>query len=209
MFDIQFNFINRSVDLTEKSIVIFQENIAESFQETAVAWTVLNGVGLNDSSLFWYSSKLELAVSDYWGHISQVTEVSPGNAYELVQDLSGDVIRKSSRSVANPYAIEMWNGQENNVVNGNCLREGKLLATKRAICPREKAVFEFQPTIAIGVTSKVEEGDEINLSHLKEMCTIIPLGHMPIKTADIVMTGGGTGPDATPYEFSLENICRV
>jgi hypothetical protein len=65
-------------------------------------------------------------------------------------------------------------------------------------------VFTFKPTIWIGVASQVEPGDVIDSAILSEINTEISL--LGIVSADIVMTGGGTGPNATPFAFTLQNI---
>jgi hypothetical protein len=56
----------------------------------------------------------------------------------------------------------------------------------------------------IGVVSQVEEGEVMNSAILSDINTELSL--LGIQSADIVMTGGGAGPQATPFEFTLENV---
>ena len=72
------------------------------------------------------------------------------------------------------------------------------------MAPGQKAVFAFKPTIFIGVVSEVAEGDVMDSAVISDINTEISL--LGIASADIVMTGGGTGPDAVPFAFNLENV---
>jgi hypothetical protein len=78
------------------------------------------------------------------------------------------------------------------------------VASKTGIAPGQKAVFEFQPKIYIGVVSQVQEGDAMNSAIISQINTQISL--FGITSADIVMRGGGPGPSSTPFYFSLENV---
>ena len=44
----------------------------------------------------------------------------------------------------------------------------------------------------------------MNSAILSDINTELSL--LGIQSADIVMTGGGAGPQATPFEFTLENV---
>ena len=44
MADINITFINQSSDSNNSQVVIFQQNVPSSFDETAVAWRVIHGV---------------------------------------------------------------------------------------------------------------------------------------------------------------------
>jgi hypothetical protein len=72
----------------------------------------------------------------------------------------------------------------------NIYRDNKLLATETHIMPGQKALFQFQPRIFIGVTAEVEEGEVMSSSIIQQINTEINL--FGIQSADIVMTGGGT-----------------
>ena len=41
---------------------------------------------------------------------------------------------------------------------------------------------------------------------MKESDVNSEIGLLGVQSADIVMTGGGVGPNATPFKFSLENV---
>jgi hypothetical protein len=65
-------------------------------------------------------------------------------------------------------------------------------------------VFEFKPTIWIGVASQIVQGQVMDSAIISNINTEISL--LGIASADIVMTGGGPGANSTPFAFNLENI---
>ena len=81
------------------------------------------------------------------------------------------------------------------------------LFEKNNLDPQQMAVFEFKPTIWIGVVSQVEEGEVMNSAIISDINT--ELGLLGVASADIVMTGGGSGPNASAFEFHLQNIVSV
>jgi len=81
-------------------------------------------------------------------------------------------------------------------------RNGKLLAIWRSVLRGQVAIFEFTPTIWIGVASEVSPGNQISLSMVSNIYTEISL--LGVKSADIVMTGGASG--GQPITFKLENV---
>jgi hypothetical protein len=54
------------------------------------------------------------------------------------------------------------------------------------------------------VASHVQQGDAMSSAIISAINTEINL--QGIASADIVMTGGGSGAEAMPFEFKLENI---
>jgi hypothetical protein len=75
------------------------------------------------------------------------------------------------------------------------------------VAPQQKAVFRFTPTLWIGTATEVVEGGPMNSAVLSSTNTELSL--LGMAAADIVMTGGGGGVDATPFAFALENIVRA
>lgn len=75
------------------------------------------------------------------------------------------------------------------------------------IPPRGFAEFVTHPEIWIGVVSSIEEGSIINSAVEQEIRTRFDLAR--IESADIVMTGGGSGPNSRPFMFTLENVVRA
>lgn len=204
MDNIKLNFINRSNDINNSEIVIFQKNVAQNFDETVVAWKVIKNCGRNDNHPFTYTMEIQVSASDSYGNYSPKLTAYNGNAFEMIKDTSGDVLRLSSTSATNANEVEIINKLTVGAINANCYRDGSLVAIKTNLAPEEKAFFEFQPTIFIGVASQVDEGEVLNSAIVSEINTKFNL--LGISSADIVMTGGGAGRNATPFSFTLENI---
>jgi len=103
-----------------------------------------------------------------------------------------------------PGEIDIVNASASDAVNANIYRNGRLLAIKTGVLPGQKAAFAFQPTLWIGAVSKMQQGEIIDSAIVSQLNTKISL--TGIKSADIVMTGGGPGPSSTAFNFSLQNV---
>jgi hypothetical protein len=204
MDKIKLNFINRSNDTNNSSVVIFQQNVAENFGELAIAWKVIENCGRLDNHPFIFPLNFMVSASDSYGNYTPQLAAYDGQAFDMVQSASGDILQLSSVPATSPTTVEIRNNLTYGAINANCYRDGKLLATKTGLAPGQKAVFQFQPRIYIGVVSQVEEGDVMNSAIISQINSEINL--FGITSADIVMTGGGPGKSATAFTFTLENI---
>lgn len=199
---IKLNFINKSNDTNNSSVVIFQQNLAEDSLPTA--WIVIQNCGRLDNHPFTYPIDLQVSASDSYGNYTPLLTAYDGQAFDMVKSTSGDILQLSTTPATSPYQTEVRNELNMGAINAYCFRDGKLLATKTGMAPGQKAVFEFQPRIYIGVVSQIEEGDVMNAAIISQINTEINL--LGITSADIVMTGGGSGASSTPFNFTLENI---
>jgi hypothetical protein len=202
--NIKLNLINRSNDHNNSDIVIFSKNVATEYDEPSIAWTVIQNCGLGSHHPFAYPMASQVAYADSWGNYTPQMDAQAGQRFEAVRSNSGDVIQLSSQPAAAPNEVEIANSLEQGAINAQVYKDGRLFAHKAGVAPGQKAVFEFKPTIWIGVVSQIIEGQVMNSAILSAVNTEISL--LGIASADIVMTGGGPGPEATPFEFSLENI---
>ncbi|KAA2238860.1 hypothetical protein F0L74_21845 [Chitinophaga agrisoli] len=203
MTAIKLNLINQSNDHNNSQIVIFQKNAVTSVEELAVAWQVISNLGQGWQHPFTYSMNVSVGAGDAWGNYSPQQPAQDGQQFSVVRDTSGDVLTATG-TASNPNEIEILNALAQGTINANVYRDGKLTATKTSVAPGQKAVFEFKPTIWVGVVSQVEEGEVMNSAIISQVNTEISL--FGLASADIVMTGGGSGPDAKPFEFTLQNI---
>ena len=204
MSTIKLNFINKSNDTNNSSIVIFQQNVAENFGEIAIAWKVIKNCGRLDNHPFTFPMNFQVSASDSYGNYTPQLAADNGQAFEMIRDTSGDVLQLSKVPATNPNEVEVRNNLTSGTIAANCYKDGKLLAAKIGLAPGQKAVFEFQPTIYIGAPSQIEEGDFIDTAMTSQINT--PLNLLGIISADIVMTGGGPGSGANQFYFSLENV---
>lgn len=202
--NIKLNFINRSNDINNSEVVIFQKNVAETFDELAIAWRVIENCGRNDNHPFTYPLKFQVCSSDSYGNYTPEMTAYEGQSYEMIKDTSGDVLQLSQTPAVSPQEVEIKNNLSTGAISGNIYRDGKLLAAKTNVAPGQKCVFQFQPRIFIGVASQIVEGEVMNSAIIQQINTEINL--FGIQSADIVMTGGGSGPSAAAFNFHLENI---
>jgi hypothetical protein len=207
MENIKLNFINRSQDANNSNVVIFQQNVAEDFGELAIAWRVIKNCGRLDNHPFLYPLKFQVCASDSYGNYTPQLTAFDGQAYEMVKDTSGDILRVAGTPSTSANEVEIRNNLTQGAINANIFKDGKLLAAKTNMAPGQKAVFEFHPRIYIGVVSQIEEGEVMNSAIIQQVNTEINL--FGITSADIVMTGGGPGPSSTAFEFKLENINKA
>ena len=201
--DIKLNFINRSNDTNNSQVVIFQKNVATDFEEVATAWRVIKNCGMGDNHPFTYPMTMQVSASDSWGNYTPQFDAQNGQQFAVEKTTSGDQLIESGSS-ANINEIEVLNSLERGVVNANIYKSGKLLAQKTAIAPEQKAVFEFKPTLWIGIASQVQEGQVMNSAILSNINTELSL--LGVASADIVMSGGGPGENSTPFQFQLQNV---
>lgn len=201
--DIKLNFINQSNDVNDSDVVIFAKNVATSADELAIAWLVIQHCGQGEYHPFTYPQRVEVGASDSWGNFTPQTLAREGQAFAMTRNASGDVLSLAG-DAASPHEIEVQNRLPEGSINAFIFRAGKRFASKTSLAPQEAAVFEFRPTLWIGVVSQVEEGEFMNSAVLSRMNTELSL--LGIASADIVMTGGGAGPEAKPFSFSLQNI---
>jgi hypothetical protein len=204
MEKIKLNFINRSNDITNLSVVIFQKNVANDFDETVVAWKVIENCGIQENHPFTFSFDLNVCSGDSYGNYTPQFNAFSGQAFEMLTTTSGDMLQISSTPATNSTEVEVRNNLEKGAINANCYKDGKLLAVKTGLAPGQKAAFEFQPKIYIGVVSEIEEGEIMNAAIISEINSEINL--FGITSADIVMSGGGPGESSTSFNFTLENI---
>jgi hypothetical protein len=200
---INLTFINQSNDTNNSQVVIFQKNVAINVDEFAVAWKVIQNCGPGWNHPFTFSGQFYTAAGDSWGNHSPQVPAAGGQTFSVVATPSGDVLQLMSES-ADTHEIGISNDLQTGAISANIFMDGSLLATKTNVSPGQKAVFQFKPTIWVGVVSQLTEGDVINSAILSQVNTEISL--LGLKSADIVMTGGGPGSSSTPFIFTLQNV---
>lgn len=199
--DIEITFINQSNDMNNSSVVIFQKNEATSMGEIAVAWTVIRNCGRNWTHKFRYPQDTYVAAADSFGNVSNPHLAADGQKWMVVNTSSGHEFALDPTPASSPTEIEIKNALSQGSVDAQIYKDGRLLATKTGLSPEQKAVFSFKPTIYVGVVSEIQQGDIMNSAILSDINTEISL--LGITKANLIMTGGGVGPDAAPFQFTL------
>lgn len=201
--DIQLNFINNSNDANNSEIVIFQKNVATNFDELAVAWQVIRYCGQGDNHPFTFPMQMQVGASDSYGNYTPQLDAQKGQMFEMALTPSGNRLVPAGPATRSTE-VQVLNSLENGAINASICKNGKLLAIKTSIAPQQKAAFQFKPTIWIGVASQIVQGQVMNSAIVSSITTELSL--LSIASADIVMTGGGPGPNAKPFAFNLENV---
>ena len=204
MNSIKLNFINRS-DVTRNSrIVIFQKNEGTSFDDLAIAWKVIKNCSQGDSHPFIYEHDTQIVIGDSYGNMTAPQTLEPGYKYEIIsEEPTGNFLQRSTRA-ATSSSVEIYNVSGSHSAIVYIYRNRRLIATKGVVASGQKTIFDFKPCIYIGLPSGIEEGDIIDSAVISEINKQVFLAG--IASADLVMSEGGTGIDATPFEFSLENV---
>ena len=204
MANITLNFINESNDKNNSEIVFFQKNVGTNFDELSVAWKVIKNCATGWHHSFEYPMEMKVSASDSWGNeISQPSVANNGQLFHVYKDQSGNQLAYNSPGTSRSE-IQLRNDLGEGSIDAKIYKSGKLLALKTGVSPSQKAVFQFKPTLWVGVVSQVEEGTVMNSAVMSDINS--ELGLLGVKSADIVMTGGGTGVSASKFQFSLENI---
>lgn len=201
--NIRLNFINNSNDANNSQVVIFQKNVATDFDELAVAWLVIQNCGQGDNHPFVFPIDMSVGASDSWGNYTPQLTAQNGQLFTMQPTPSGDTLVYTGAGPS-MSEVQVLNGLQQGAINASIYKDGRLLATKTSIAPAQKAAFQFKPTIWIGVASQMVQGQVMNSAIISNINTELSL--LGIASADIVMTGGGPGPNSTPFQFNLENV---
>jgi hypothetical protein len=207
MADIKLRLVNQSQDVNNTRYVIFQKNVAENFDELAIAWRVVKNLGIGDYHPFTYPVDFYVSAGDAWGNHMPQQLAANGQMWEVKRERSGDRLVVSPTPADSQTEVEVKNSLPMGAISADIYRDGKLLATKTNVSPEQKAVFQFQPRLFIGAVSQIEEGQVMHSAILQNINTEIDL--LGIVKADIVITGGGGGPQAQPFQFTLSRINMV
>lgn len=201
--DIALNFINNSNDTNNSQVVIFQKNVATNFDDLPVAWKVISYTGRGDKHPFAFPMAMQVGASDSYGNYTPQLDAQHGQMFQMTLTSSGDHLVPAG-SGTSAREVQVLNSLAKGAIDASIYKGGRLLATKNSIAPQQKAVFQFKPTIWIGVASQVVQGQILDSAILSDINTELSL--LGIASADIVMTGGGPGAQSTPFAFNLENI---
>jgi hypothetical protein len=202
---VKLKFVNRSRGVDIPDVLIFQKNVATDLEEAAVAWKVIRNCGPNTHHPFVFSTDLEIGIGDEYGNFSPRIKAGKGRVYAVSATVSGR--RFAYKSPGNNNSdICIRNDLPRGAINANVYLDDKILATKTAVAPGQKALFQFKPTIWVGVRRQLVQGDVIDSAIVNAVNTEISL--LGIASATIVMTGGGPGVEANPYTFTLEDVAH-
>lgn len=191
---INLRYVNQT-NIPNINVVTFQKNVAASFDTNVTAWSVIN---LIDKKTIIYDPDLTIAYQDSHGNLTSRLSVEPGQQFLAT---IGGILEFNGPATSNKE-IELLNGISSDTITAIIYRTSKEVGRMGPISNGQKAVFQFKPTIWVGVDDTISQGDILNSSVISGFNTEISL--LGIKSADIIITGSGTEPD--PFSFSLGNV---
>lgn len=193
---IRLRVINNSSN-NDLNVLLFQKNQAVDFATSAVAWTVLSNLDISQNRTVIFGSELRMG-------------------YKKIDTLSETIVcTPGQQIIANEDFTMGYNGSSDNVneieiisnvftlaaITGRLHRSNRLLMQSDLLDNGSIGYFGIRPTLWIGVVTGVNQGDIIGEEILTQINTELSL--LGIASADIVISGG---TEATPYNFTLQNI---
>lgn len=200
--EIQLKLVNRSDDASGTDVVIFQKNLADPVDAPAVAWIVVSDFAPGQTYAFTYPTAVTLAALDSRGEAIPAVPAEPGQLFAVHDSPDGDVLHCTD-TAADDQAIELRNGLAQAATDALVYRDSKVVAMNRMIPPGQRARFQFEPIVWIGIARMVQMGrilDDLIMNNIDTQLSLLG-----IKSADIIMSGGGGSP-AAPYRFEFDNV---
>ncbi len=126
-----------------------------------------------------------------------------GQRFSVTSTPSGDTLSLHG-AASSPGAIQCRNDLAQGTISASLYKSGKPWMQSAPIPPAQEAVFEYVPTLIIGVIPGAEEGEVMDSAILSNINTELSL--LGVAKANIIMTGGGPGQTSTPFRFALEDV---
>jgi hypothetical protein len=205
MSGIVITIFNKCTVPYSNAIVIFQKNVGSSGipAETCIAWTVVV-VPFEGSVAIPVPSETTVAASDAYGNATPQLTAQNGNRFDMISSPAGNQLQLSSQSASDPQVVEVCNELPVGAINAMMYRDNCLLARKTGFGPGQKAVFAFEPTLCFSFSTQIRPGDMLDATVTAD--PVLQLSLTGISSADLVMTGGGTGSSAQPYRLTLLDV---
>jgi hypothetical protein len=205
--DIKLRFVNRSSDGNRSEVVIYQKNLVANMASLAVAWKVIRYCGRDCYHPFVYPDGYEVCIADQHGNFSPRVLAVNGQLVKVVSTPTGGRRLLRAGPASSSTEVDVLNDLPQGAVDVCIFRDNRLAGIKTTVTPGQKAVFQYQPALWIGVASQIAQGVAISSAVMSSTNTELSL--IGIASADIVMSGGGPGQGSTPYEFNLENVVSI
>ncbi|GAB2869724.1 hypothetical protein GCM10027277_43750 [Pseudoduganella ginsengisoli] len=203
---IKLTFHNLSNDRNNSRIVIFQRNEQASLDDLGIAWKVIQNCGFDETHPFELPLNMQASVADSYGNFSPLVDVVPGQTLAYQTAPSGYRLLPVEPSPGG-VVVQINNSLPQGVIHAGIYKNGTLLARKKNICPEDLALFEFKPTIWVGAASQIEQGDSMNSAVMNQ--TFKEFSLLGLRSATIVMQGGGGDRNALPLTFELTDRVMV
>ncbi|MGM0593957.1 MAG: hypothetical protein ACQETD_05405 [Pseudomonadota bacterium] len=142
-------------------------------------------------------------MSDYYGNYSPHLPVQLGSNYTVSPQTSGRRLEQDGTALQ-CHTLSVVNRLPIGALDMHLLRTGRIVASKSALAPGQKALFTPTSSISVASCYGVAEGAFIARKNLVGIRQFYNLN--AIASADIVMAGGGCATDSVAIQFHLENV---
>lgn len=191
------------MNVNPPDVVIYQREESEE-TDSAIAWHVIKNCGYGNYHPVFFSVHPELSVSDGYGNYMYPRAVSGGDELLLTVGSAGNkqLDRRMGRVPANK--VKLVNGLGMGCVHVHLLRKGKASHSRFNVSPGESAVFTLSNKIYVSTARVMSSGGLLSEGDMAATSTELSL--YGVASADVYMTGGGPGPNAKGFSFSMENV---
>lgn len=204
MEEISFSIDNRSENVDPVHIVIFQKNGPLGNGSLPVA---LESYTLHRFSKTEFKIDPHLVITASLPDHKELRSIAVKLGQEVWVEGEKGKIKLSLAPVShNPAGtVGVVNNSQNDDVSIDLCRGLHPLMRREGLIQTYAVVYNVVEDFWIGVTKELlPVGSVLSADVLAEVNTEI--SYLGISSATIVLTGGGSGPAAQPYEFVLENI---
>ena len=185
---------------------MFQKNDIPAGRDTVLAWKVIENCGYGSCHPFEYSESIEIAAGDGYGNYSRKLPAAEGRHFAAMPAPVGRTFTARGRG-PRADSISVENGLPRGAVSFNAIRSSRLLWKTPPMAPRQTALFRFEPALWVTLAAEAREGESLSASAVASASAVLGLGG--VRSADIMMTGGGQGPNSAPIDFTLENVTKA
>ncbi|MCP4213113.1 MAG: hypothetical protein GY765_00585 [bacterium] len=201
----RLKFINSSDGRCRPDIVLFQKYYESNAPCLPVAWRIIKDCGFDNYHPFDFPSQLYVNINIGGGTHSPMLPAGGGGEFRVSAGRYGPTLQRETGAFSYGGRLALRNELNTGAVEFNVYRAGRLVAVRPAIAPHQVAFIRIKPVLFIATSFRITEGRPIALPIVAGISPRELFLH-GVCSADIVMTGGGPGPDATPYAFHLLNV---
>lgn len=201
--EIRLNLIDQADDGEPFDVVIAQRNLAAGREAPLIAWRVISRLCRGTRTPIDFPSTLTLITVDEYGNHTGKAMVKPGEHYTVDQRPAGHTLTRSG-DAENPREIRLRSVLTRCTIDAELYRGDNRVAITTGIKPMSSAVFEFAPSIWLGVAAPgVMEGEAPPPTAIQWVTSEISLEG--IAGADIELSGGG----ASPFAVHMTNVVTL
>jgi hypothetical protein len=191
-------FINKSLSPSPVDVVFFEPPGFFDSQTVRVPWYLIEHCSYYFSHPFRYDFSLTMHLRDDWGNYSPPVKAQPGMCYTI----SGKKAKLHLKGPGNPDEIKIHNESDEDAPGIVFKRGGNDTAIRTHLAPGESFSFRIPHTL---LARKVSGTHDLLVQQFQDPRYCSPIELKGIQTADLVLTGGGSGAFAKKYSFTLQN----